>query len=64
MKGTYFYIRKSDLDLDTLNLPSCGPYGSVRGMRKHFWGFDCDVARQGAYSYKLPKNHDLLKYAR
>lgn len=27
--------------------------GSVRGMRKLFWGYECDVVRIGQYVYKI-----------
>ena len=26
--------------------------GSVKGMRKQFWGYQCDVVRVGNYIYK------------
>lgn len=27
--------------------------GSVKGMRKQFWGYQCDVVRVGNYIYKV-----------
>lgn len=27
--------------------------GSVRGMRKLFWGYECDVVRVGSWIYKV-----------
>lgn len=26
--------------------------GSIRGMRKQFWGYECDVVRIGQWIYK------------
>lgn len=34
-------------------MPSMSATGSVRGMRKMFWGYDCSVVKIGAYIYKL-----------
>ena len=34
------------------NAPSISCTGSVRGMRKLFWGYRCDVVRAGKYIYK------------
>lgn len=30
--------------------------GSVRGMRKLYWGYDCDVVRIGKWVYRVPNN--------
>lgn len=38
----------------TEDCPSAGPYPSVRGMRKHYWGYERDVVRHGAYCYLQP----------
>ena len=27
--------------------------GSVRGMREHYWGYDCDVVRIGKWIYRI-----------
>lgn len=35
------------------NNPSIHVSGSVRGMRKQFWGYECDVVRVGNYIYAL-----------
>ena len=64
MNGTYFYIRKSDFNFDVAGFPCAGPNANATGMRKLYWGFDCDIARQGAYIYKLPRNHNLARFAK
>lgn len=33
--------------------PSISVTGSVRGMRKLYWGYKCDVVRVGAWIYKV-----------
>lgn len=38
---------------DILNHPSISVTGSVYGMRKLYWGFECDVVRIGSYIYKI-----------
>ena len=53
MKGKTFYLKKSERDLSNSNYPSAGPYPNIRGMREKYWGFNCDIAIQGAYIYKL-----------
>ena len=35
------------------NCPSIHSTGSVKGMRKQFWGYTCDVVRVGNYIYKV-----------
>jgi len=35
------------------NWPSIHVGGSVRGMRKLFWGDECDVVRAGNYIYRV-----------
>ena len=35
-----------------LNAPCIHVSGSVRGMRKQFWGYKCDVVRVGQWIYK------------
>lgn len=30
--------------------------GSARGMRKLYWGYDCDVVRIGEWIYRVPNN--------
>lgn len=39
-------------DLSILNAPCIHVSGSVKGMRKWFWGYSCDVVRVGNYIYK------------
>lgn len=34
------------------NNPCIHVTGSVKGMRKQFWGYRCDVVRVGNYIYK------------
>lgn len=34
------------------NNPCIHVTGSVKGMRKQFWGYQCDVVRIGNYIYK------------
>lgn len=35
------------------NNPSFHISGNVRGMRKLFWGYECDVVRVGSWIYKV-----------
>ena len=35
------------------NCPCIHVTGSVKGMRKQFWGYTCDVVRVGNYIYKV-----------
>lgn len=35
------------------NNPCIHISGSVRGMRKLFWGYKCDVVRVGSWIYKV-----------
>lgn len=35
------------------NNPCIHVTGSVKGMRKQFWGYQCDVVRVGNYIYKV-----------
>ena len=35
------------------NSPCIHVSGSVSGMRKLFWGYDCDVVRIGNWVYKV-----------
>ena len=41
------------------NNPCIHISGSVRGMRKLFWGYKCDVVRVGSWIYKV--NNPRLK---
>lgn len=56
-KGRYF---KSKREYEKVtgkrfspNVPNISVTGSVTGMRKLYWGYDCDVVRVGAYIYKV-----------
>ncbi len=35
------------------NNPCIHVTGSIKGMRKQFWGYRCDVVRVGSYIYKV-----------
>ena len=35
------------------NCPSISVTGSVKGMRRKFWGYKCDVVRVGSWIYKV-----------
>mgnify|MGYP004528303395 FL=1 len=35
------------------NNPCIHVTGSIKGMRKQFWGYKCDVVRVGNYIYKV-----------
>lgn len=35
------------------NCPCIHVSGSVKGMRRQFWGYECDVVRIGSYIYKV-----------
>lgn len=55
-KGRYFksekeYTATTGKKVD-LNSPSIHVSGSVRGMRKLFWGYECDVVKVGSHIYK------------
>lgn len=55
-RGKYYKSLKDWLhaggDYSILHAPSIHISGSVRGMRKLFWGYECDVVRIGNYIYK------------
>jgi hypothetical protein len=57
LKGRTVYIPLSAYDLSEADIPSAGPYPSIAGMRKLFWGYDCDIARQGVYIFKINIRH-------
>lgn len=57
-KGRYFKSRREYENAGgdarfTHNCPSIHVTGSVKGMRAHFWGYECDVVRVGSYIYKV-----------
>jgi hypothetical protein len=45
MNGKTVYVPKSKVDLSDADIPSAGPFPSIAGMRKLFWGYDCDIAK-------------------
>jgi len=62
MKGKTFYVKKKICNLEKKPLkgyeenfpyPCTGPKPSLSGMRMLYWGYKCDIARQGNYIYKL-----------
>jgi hypothetical protein len=57
MNGKTAYVPKSKVNLSDADIPSAGPSPSITGMRKLFWGYDCDIAKQGAYIFKINRRH-------
>jgi hypothetical protein len=57
MNGKTFYIPLRRFDLSDADVASAGPYPSIAGMRKRYWGYECDIARQGSYIFKLNNRH-------
>lgn len=55
-RGRYFKSEREYMNATgqsvSRNAPSIHYTGSVRGMRKLFWGYRCDVVRVGKYIYK------------
>ena len=56
-RGRYYrslkeYMQATGKTIDRENTPSIDVTGSVYGMRKLYWGFECDVVRIGHYIYK------------
>lgn len=55
-RGRYFKSEREYRNATGQNVsrsaPSIHYSGSVRGMRKLFWGYSCDVVRIGKYIYK------------
>lgn len=55
-KGRYYKSLKEWINAggnaSVINCPCIHVSGSVRGMRKMFWGFSCDVVRVGSWVYK------------
>lgn len=47
LRGKYPHIKEC---------PSIHISGSVRGMRKLYWGYACDVVRIGEWVYRVPNN--------
>lgn len=57
-KGRYFSSLKEYVDAggnasDIENCPSISVTESVKGMRRKFWGYECDVVRVGSWIYKV-----------
>ena len=59
-RGRYFNSEKEYFNLYgkkvDRNLPSIHITGSVAGMRKKYWGYECDVVRVGEWIYKVNQN--------
>lgn len=55
-KGKYYKSLRSWINAggsnDIFNCPCIHITGSVKGMRKQFWGYECDVVRIGNWIYK------------
>lgn len=47
------YILAKGRRINKNNTPCIHVSGSVRGMRKQFWGYSCDVVRIGQWIYKV-----------
>jgi hypothetical protein len=56
-KGKTYRVSRLIVNLVFTDLPNFGPYGTLSGMRKYFWGYDCDVVKQGTYHYKINIRH-------
>ena len=57
-RGRYYRSEKEYMNAAGHNrVPKDSPCihvsGSVRGMRKQFWGYECDVVRVGQWIYKV-----------
>lgn len=57
-EGRYYksereYTNATGKMVDREHSPSIHVSGSVRGMRKKFWGYKCDVVRVGEWIYKV-----------
>ena len=56
----HYYRSRKEYDYKTgksgkyiKNNPCIHVTGSIKGMRKQFWGYRCDVVRVGSYIYKV-----------
>lgn len=48
------YVRRAGMSGKYIkNNPCIHVTGSIKGMRKQFWGYRCDVVRVGNYIYKV-----------
>lgn len=59
-RGRYFKSLKEALNAGyseqfIMSRPSISATGSVKGMRKLYWGYSCDVVRVGNYIYRLSR---------
>lgn len=61
MRGRTIYLRLRDraglakrLGRDCIG--SAGPYPSISGMRKLYWGRDALIVKAGAYAYYMGKD--------
>ena len=59
-RGHYYpslrqYAAATGRTVDTDKCPSIHISGSIRGMRKEFWGYRCDIVCIGRYYYAVPK---------
>ena len=57
-RGRYYRSEKEYMNAAGCNrvpkdCPCIHVSGSVRGMRKQFWGYECDVVRVGQWIYKV-----------
>ena len=56
-RGRYYRSEKEYMNATGHRVPKSSPCihisGSVRGMRKQFWGYSCDVVRVGQWIYKV-----------
>lgn len=54
--GKYYHSLREWLNaggsIDILKAPNIHRTGSVKGMRRDFWGTSCDVVRIGNWIYK------------
>ena len=45
------YVRKKDYDTNLSKCPSAGPYPSITGMKKKYWGKNALCIKCGRYVY-------------
>jgi hypothetical protein len=55
-RGRYYRSHREYINATGKTVPPDVPCihvsGSIRGMRKFFWGYECDVVRIGNWIYK------------
>lgn len=57
-KGYTLYMTEAEFKKDygnPYNYSSAGPYPSISGMRKLYWGKDAIIVKVGTYIYKVGK---------